>query len=208
MEKLIILTTIAMLALNSSADSVILNQDANSFSDGGEFVAQITSPNQNYDFITFCVQSQNGFSADQTYNFTESSVDSFGNPLTLGTAFLFAEFENGKITASNPTQDGELQATIWTFQNQQLPVGFTIPTVENNPYYNLALTDLGDEAYQPNNGLYPVAIMQLTDDNGSTAQNQLITSVPESDKIASCTVLAGLIGTIFFFLRKTYEVTM
>lgn len=195
MKKLLLLVVCMFLAGLSTARAqlVMVAQNGYSYGDGGEFTAY-TSPNSftnlyapttiiNGGFETFCVQSTVGFSDGASYSYVLTNQDSAGQKLNLGTAFLYSQFATGNLTGydytdpgTRNTDAGELQLALWTLQNQTIPGPGEFPTLSlsSDPYYNLAITDLGATAYNPNNGTYDVDIMQLYNANGSPAQAMLV----------------------------------
>jgi hypothetical protein len=145
-------------------------------------------------FETFCVQTGVDFTPynwgnHTAYNFTYSlnSVGtgwnpSYAYPLAEGTAYLYSQFAQGILsgydytdTSTRITDAGELQSAIWALQGGQSYPGFSSGT-SGNPYYTDAVDALGANVDVPatlstDDG---VEIMNLTDGNGNSAQNQLI----------------------------------
>ncbi len=187
----------AVLGMPASlmATQITLTQNSNySYGDGGEFTA-VTSPSaflgNGYvastkvggGFETFCVESTVVFTPGTTYNYTLSSTtDSQGQALTEGAAYLYYEFATGNLTGYNytpgsgrATTAGQLQAAIWYLMGGQLGDGFNATTILGDQFYKLALGFLGAGSINSaNNGAYGVDILELTCDNGTPAQNQLV----------------------------------
>ncbi len=158
-------------------------------------------------FQTFCVQTGVDFTPynwgnPTPYNFS-LSLNSIGNshdghasgsgspdnyPLSVGTAWLYAEFATGHLTGYDFGNDsarlsdaGLLQEAIWTLQGNQSYSGQTMPS--NDPYYQAALTQFGSlanaTAAATSSDNYGVEIMNLYSGNGpasvdNAAQNQLV----------------------------------
>ncbi len=188
----------AVIAAPASAnDAIVLNESIYSFGNGGEFTAETTPPNflnayvpatiVNGGFETFCVEASVTFNPGVAYSLTLSDTDSQGRALTEGTAFLYSKFAKGELdgfdyidTDARRTEAGELQAAIWNLQGHQTG-GPCFPSGgAGNPFYDLAVADLGlNHITAPNNGVFDVEILQLLDQAGKTCQNQLVAGVPE-----------------------------
>ena len=219
---------VSFFANASITPSVVLDQNPYSYGVGGEFTAHITqavgnpygtpgnySPlaQVNGGFETFCVETSVDFTPGTKYQFTLNSQDSQGRNLTLGTAYLYAQFAQGILSGYNYTdtlvrqQDaGLLQQAIWYLQGGQTYGGIT-PTVADNIFYAYALNSLGNNALNPNNDTYGVSIMRLTGDNGTTYQNQLeYTAVPEPGTIWASLFLLLPLGMASFRILKTQKV--
>ena len=188
------------------ATQITLTQNSNySFGDGGEFTAVTTgqsflgngyvpstlvSTKSGQGFETFCVESTVTFNPGETYNYTLSTtgVDSVGQALTEGAAYLYYEFATGNLSkytytpgSGRSTTADQLQAAIWYLMGGQLGNGYTKTSILQDQFYKLALSVLGGNLDVANNGTYGVDILELTDVNNSKvpAQNQLVlTGVP------------------------------
>lgn len=217
--KIVLVVCMLLAGLSTArAGSITLSQNSYSFSDGGEFTA-VTSPSISLSdyaptallgkgFETFCVQSTVEFSPGTTYSYVLTNQATTGPKLSLGAAFLYDEFATGKLAGydysnSNPsntreTDAGELQLAIWAFQDQTPPNGAGFPSLSTDPFYELALTDLGglSAADAPSNGKYGVDIMQLYGANGAPAQAQLVLVCPEPPTILLL-VFAGALMVLF-----------
>lgn len=184
------------------ANSIVLNQDAYSYGQGGEFSA-VTSQNflNNYvsltivngGFETFCIESSVEFSPGTTYSYTLGSSDatSPGIQLNKGTAYLYYEFAKGDLagydyadTAGRVADAGLLQAAIWYLQGKQIYNAdgslHDDPATDGNIFYAQAMSLFGSSATNANNGAYGVEVLQMWTANGAPAQNQLVLdSVPD-----------------------------
>ncbi len=185
---------------------------------GGEFNA-ITSPGSftgNYapqatlnignglGFETFCVQVDVQFNPTQTYNYGLSQnmqLDSANQSLTMGAAYLYSLFATANpvlgydyVDPSTRLADaGLLQSALWDLEGGQSWSGDPFNPA-TNPYYQLALSELGGlaNADAASGGAYGVDILTLTDNNGNPAQNQLVyvgSAVPDG---GSTFLLLGL----------------
>ncbi len=157
-------------------------QGAASYSDGGEFTAQVTGdPNT---FQTFCIEIFNTFSPGTGYSYvlqqdthgTPSDAQPPASPLKLGTAWLFNQFVTGGLADDGynhtPEAAGELQAALWYFQSQgrnpngafdKWGNGTPGPGYGFDSYTALAIQALGgvDNAFAPSAGEYGVAVIHL-----------------------------------------------
>lgn len=186
-----------------SANTIVLDLNQESYFGGGE-VSAFTSQNGNFE--TFSVQNQLSFVSGQVYNYNLSSVDSDGHYLSEGAALLYSQFINGTLGGydyNNPlsrkVDDGLLQSAIWYLQDQLFfTAPFTIPTVDNNPYYDYVWNTLNVAAFTPNNGKYDVDILQIYNGN-SPIQNQLVIvpAVPDNDNTL-CLAGLGMLSLIYF----------
>src|ERR1039457_1205082 len=174
------------------ANAIVLNQNAYSYSDGGEFEAHTSSQEflgayvpstiVNGGFGTFCVEASVTFQPGVTYSYTLSNMDSQGRVLTKGAAFLYYEFAKGILSgydynnaANRKIDAGELQAALWLLQGNQSGGGSFPNAGIGNPFYDLAVANLGAaNLAAANNGAYDVQILQMWDEAGNTHQNQLV----------------------------------
>jgi hypothetical protein len=193
---------------NTPSATITLSQGAYSYADGGEFTA---TTSLNGTFETFCTETTVEFTPGQTYSYSLGTTSYSGMALTEGTAFLFYEFTMGNLSGYNYTDAkirqsdaGLLQAAIWAFQGQSIANGEEYPSATAtqgqygyNPYFALAVNDLGGNAYNPNDGKYSVDILQLSSGN-TPAQDQLICTTPEPTTMA----LIGMGGLSLFMIRR------
>ena len=172
------------------ADQITLTQNNFSYGAGGEFTAVTTGQSftgngyaastlVNGGFETFCVEAGVYFYPGTTYNYTLSSTtDSQGQALTEGAAFLYYEFATGNLAgyfgSNRAANAGALQGALWYLMGGQLGEGYTSTSILTDPFYQLALSTLGSNANQANNGTYGVDVLELTDNTGAPAQNQLV----------------------------------
>jgi hypothetical protein len=191
------LLVISTMAVQATVNTVVLTQNAYSFSVAGEFNANLShSFLGNYadsaivgtGFETFCIETMVDFNPGQTYTYSLGSADSRGFALTQGAAYLYAQFSKGTLTgydytdtATRNTDASELQAAIWWFQGEQTFPGYPSPT--NNVFYKEAITALGSgNADLAENGKFGVEVLQMWDGK-NPAQNQLVL-VPDNGATA------------------------
>jgi hypothetical protein len=199
-----------------AAMQVTLYQDTSnySYSDGGEFravangnllsvnptlagyTAATADPTVPY-FQTFCVETAEHFYPGSTYNVTisydvKSNGGQFpgGEPITLGTAWLYSQFAAGILSGYDYTYGsgrtataGELQQAIWYLQGETGLVG----GADGTAFYDDALSALGGTINNAANGAYGVVALNLWNpnqdgSNGGPAQDQLMV-VPNPDAV-------------------------
>jgi hypothetical protein len=225
--KLILVGCVLLAAVSTArANSITLYKNAYTYGSGntygGEFLAYTTPDNFAADyasvatmaggFETFCEQANVNFYLGQTYSYALVNQDSQGRSVSLGAAFLYYEFATGALSGYNYTSSytrllnaGQLQAAIWWFQGNQTLSGW--PSISTDPFYNLAITDLGTAAFGANDGTYNVDLLQLYTAAGAPAQaqfvvpSQCVPAVPETGATIvmfafACGALVALRGCI------------
>jgi len=177
-----------------------------SYGDGGEFnavpnaallavnptLAGYTSATANLaagpvNFQTLCVETTVYFTPGDTYDVIISNSilpdDQFpsGEPITLGTAWLYSQFAAGTLTGYDYTEGsgriataGDLQQAIWYLQGDV--ASLVNGSADGTAFYNEAATALGmANINSAANGAYGVVCLNLRDGND---QDQLMV-VPE-----------------------------
>lgn len=131
-------------------------------------------------------------------------VDANGDPLSLGTAYLYALFTNGNLLGYNYDPNSkkrddsaaELQAAIWFLEGEGGDKGFL-----TNNYKDLLIAQFGsiENAMKDNNGLFAVKVLNIKTTSGGLAQDQLI-RVPDGGLTAM--LLGVAIGSLALISRK------
>lgn len=185
-------------ALNSQAGTITLTDSwgGGNGLGGGEFTAngdaQLTNiANLYYNakakvgsgFETFCLEESQGIQLGVSYNYAISqTTKNVIDPLSVGSAYLYAAFSNGNLAGYNYTNLAQrsldadtLQIAFWWLEDE---VGFSYDAT--NKFELAVVTQFGSiaKAKADNNGLYSVAVLNITDANGRDRQDQIV-RVPE-----------------------------
>lgn len=216
-----------MVAPLAMADQVIVwhNSFVWSAAAGGEFGLQIkenipdipdlnpilssyadTTKNQHYtpSFQSFCVETKEFVESGNTYNVTISDHSIFSNkPLSIGAAWLYREFQLGILPGYDFTNTGvgrfttalALQETIWWL------MGVGDEPSNTNIFRNAVLHQPFGDPLAPNNGTYPVFVLNLWNPGGfdvdHRAQDMLVGGVPEpATMLLFGSGLIGLAGLV------------
>ena len=153
----------------------------------------------NSSFQTFCVEEAEYFSPGSTYNVTISNEVFYnggqfpgGEPLTMGTAWLYSQFAAGTLSgydyvygSGRTATAGDLQQAIWYLQGE---AGLVNGSADGTVFYNEAFSVLGGAITNAANGTYGVAVLNLwapqpDGSNGTAAQDQLMV-VPEPTTVS------------------------
>jgi hypothetical protein len=158
-------------------------------------------------FQTFCVEEQEyiyPYSATYTVVFSDNAVNGgggagpLGDPLSVGTAYLYHEFANGTLAgydyttvAGRHASAAELQNAIWYLEQEG---GYI-----SSAYQTLLTTNVGIDlaAWQAdNNGRYGVKVLNMRDSAGNQGQDQLvcISTVPVPGAILLSGIGVSLVG--------------
>ena len=216
---------------------ITLYQDAYSYSDGGEFNAvpnaALLSVNPTLAgyvpatmnlaagapyFQTFCVENREYFRPGSTYNVTISDEVKYeggqfpnGEPITIGTAWLYSQFAAGTLSgydydgSGRSASAGNLQQAIWYLQGEE--TSLVNGGADGTAFYNAALSVLGGAINNAAHEAYGVVALNLwvpnpDGSNGAAAQDQLMVvpdqiAVPEPGAVSF-----GLLLLLPLGLRK------
>ena len=216
------------VAPDSSANTLILDIGNRHSGVGGEFnvssatldpyalgyVSQaMANVGNGMGFSTFCMEYHETFTPGGTYNYSIGNAalpggvgGSGGDPLSLGTAWLYLNFAQGTLAGYSYTNNGAgnasagyLQNTIWWLEGEIGSAG------AGNPFAAAILAQFGSAAaaMADNNGFFGVGVLNLTYLDGRTAQDQLILvphgSVPEG---GSTSVLLGFAILVLIAIKR------
>lgn len=149
-------------------------------------------------FQTFCIETSEYFSPGVTYNVTVSDRAMYGSqppngdPLSIGTAWLYSQFAAGTLSTYNYTYGagrvadaGDLQKAIWWLEGESGGV--------KNSFITLAEGALGKNdttiKYDAN-GAYGVVVLNLWDVNTGAADQDQLMVVPEPTTVIAALLLA------------------
>jgi len=231
MKKLIFIGLVSIFTV-ASAFAVptvkLYQQTGYSYSNGGEFTAKFsgwawnplinysgsTSNIGNYDpsFQTFCLEYTEHFNPGTAYEVTISDkaikggVGPQGDPLSIGTAWLYFEFQKGTLASydydpagGDRSKDaGALQTTIWWLEGERSDPG------ASNIFRQAVIAKFGSVtgAMADNDHAYPIAVMGLwvqghAGDLAYCIQDQLV-CIPAPGAILLGSIGVALVG----WLRK------
>lgn len=197
------LATAANAALIPASGTVSLtNSDFDGGLNGGEFHGSIAGFGNIY---TFCMEINQTLTLPGTYNFVSSNkVDSNGDVLSKGTAYLYQTFLAGSLFDRNGTlgngvagthdnNSGLLQAAIWYLEDEVDGTWSKAAAfITGNPFIAQAVSKFGSLAgakadYTGNK----VAVLNLKTASGKPRQDVLI-AVPDSGTTLALLGLAFL----------------
>jgi len=196
---LILAAAAAAVTADALGDTISAQQTPGAdYSFGGEFTAITTpavllglpAPSGAPGFQTFCIESEVDFTPGAPLNYALTQSDHAGNPLSLGTAWLFSEFSTGTLSGYNYTIGAgridsakNLQAALWILQGETLPAPFVGLGAAD---VALATAATSGNELKPSLGAYDVQVLALVNARtGASSQDLLgfggvpISGVPE-----------------------------
>jgi hypothetical protein len=179
-------------------------------------------------FQTFCVEKSEYFTPGNTYDVSISYNIKYdgglflpnGEPITMGTAWLYSQFAAGTLIGSGPlpydyaygggrtATAGDLQEAIWYLQGE---AGLVVNGgADGTAFYNAAVSALGATIDNPANGAYGVVVLNLTSGDGNDQDqlmvvpnpSALVGSVPEPTPLALMGTSMALLGVLRWRLLR------
>jgi hypothetical protein len=199
-----------MVALETNADTVTVNTGSYSSGSGGEF--NITSATLG-NFPTFCVETSEFFNPGSTYDYVVNtkamygSAGPSGDPLSVGTAWLYSQFRAGPLAGynygGNPghvNSAGALQNTIWWLESESYDNTWALGTTFRDAVI-LQFTEAGAKADAAPYA-YGVYVLNLYAQGSTTDRKQDMLAVPEPGILILLGIAMSAIGAASWRIRK------
>ena len=172
-------------------------------------------------FQTFCVETGEFFYPGTTYNVSISDEVRYdggqfpaGEPITLGTAWLYSQFAAGTLSgydyldSGRTASAGNLQQAIWYLQGEE--TSLVNGGADGSAFYSAAVSALGGTINNTAVGAYGVVVLNLwvpnpDGSNGAGAQDQLMV-VPQLGTVPEPgTMSLGLLVLLLFGAYKARD---
>lgn len=223
-------------AVSASANQVQVGYPGSSYGpyqsgSGGEFTINVINPNGWLDlsgyaptvtsgigvagtFQTFCLEGNeniggyaNTYNAVVNQNAVWGNVGPVGDPLSVGTGWLYSQFAQGTLSgyafggtvAQRKASALNLQNTFWWLEGES-----GIVYNAGNPFMLAVVTQFGTQAAAKVDGAwnYGVYALNLTTANGGRVQDQLYYRVPDG---GTTVMLLGLaLGGVSILARRKH----
>ena len=201
-----------MVVPEIKADTLTVYQGAYSSGIGGEFnIVSATLGN----FPTFCIEFNEHFTPGNTYDYAVSSnaiwggVGPAGDPLSVGTAWLYSQFRAGTLLgydySGNPgriASAGALQNTIWWLEGEAGDPG------AGNTFRNAVIAQFGGAANAKADaapyayGVYVLNLYAQGYPGIEAYRKQDMLAVPEPGILILLGLAMSAIGVAYPFVRK------
>lgn len=130
---------------------------------------------------TFCLEGHENFTTycDAVLNPEEAAVlggvGPNGDPISVGTAYLYYMFATGKLKGYDYDPNGEREYSAYGVQNAiwYLEGEYVYSQDDAKPWLDL-VNSLFVDPKADNAGTYPVGVLNMTYNNGTLAQDQLV----------------------------------
>jgi len=151
-------------------------------------------------FQSFCMEGLENIEFSPTYlnvamsdAAIEGGVSGGSDPLSIGTAYLYHEFQKGTLEgyqytpgSGRQSSAGALQQTIWWLEGEH-------PLEPSNAFTTL-VKDMFSDPKADNSGAYPVRVLNLTDATTGANMQDMLVCIPAPGAILLGGIGLGLVG--------------